>query len=128
VPVSPAEVIAVPCVGAGWCTRLVSHGMGAADAAGVMMPTVAVTSTAAIPARFHIFIELSLRRLPLAAASQRARLPAREAFPCPSKRRHDARRHRTSMTQVPRGALDTKIEHPFSWKLRRGHDGISAGF
>ena len=93
VPLSPTEVIAVAWVGAGLCTRLVSHGMGAADAAGPMMPTVAVTSTAAIPARFHIFIELSQRRLPLAAASQRARLSAREAFPCPSKRRHDARRH-----------------------------------
>nr|WSY51262.1 dihydrofolate reductase family protein [Streptomyces sp. NBC_00886] len=30
---------------------------------------------------------------------------------------------RNPMTQVSSGALDTKIEHPFLWKLRRGHDG-----
>jgi hypothetical protein len=83
VPVPPTEVIAVLCVGAGLCTRLVSHGVGAADAAGLMTPTVAVTSTAAIPARFHIFIELSLRRLPLAVVSEQARSPARGRISIP---------------------------------------------
>nr|WSY56523.1 hypothetical protein OG999_44575 [Streptomyces sp. NBC_00886] len=68
-------------------TVLVSHGAGAADAAGVTMPTIAAARTAAIPARFHIVITFSLRRMPLAAASERARPPVREGFPCHSKRR-----------------------------------------